>query len=110
MARGGDPEPVGDVLARFLKVSGFKAKLRSSAIYDRWPEVAGPEASRHSRVVGFHNGVLHVEVDSPPWLQVLSSFRREELMAAANEVMRGVRVKDIRFKIGQWGSRSEGTA
>ncbi|MFO7900838.1 MAG: DUF721 domain-containing protein [Planctomycetota bacterium] len=105
MARGGDPKPLGDVLARFLKVSGFRAKLRSPAIYDRWPEVAGPEASRHSRVVGFHNGVLHVEVDSAPWLQVLSSFRKQELMTAANEVMRGVRVKDIRFKIGQSASQ-----
>ena len=50
-ARGrGGPKPVGDILARFMKTSGLKQTLRSPEVYDCWPEVAGPEASLHSRV------------------------------------------------------------
>lgn len=109
MSRGREPEAVGNVLDRFLRVSGMKAQLRSPAVYAGWPEVAGPEAARHSRVVGYKDGTLHVEVDSAPWLQMLSTFRRQELIATANQVMNGVRVKDIRFTIGSSASSTEGT-
>ena len=98
--RGGEAKPVGDILARFMRTSGLKDKLRSPEIYDCWPEVAGPEASRHSRVVGFNNCVLHVEVDSAPWLQMLASFRKPELLQGIKQLMSGVRVTDIRFRIG----------
>jgi len=99
-ARGrSGPKPVGDILARFMQASGLKQTLRSPEVYDCWPEVAGSEASQHSRVVGFSNCVLHVEVDSAPWLQELS-FRRKELRESIGQVMSGVRVTDIRFRVG----------
>ena len=94
------PQPLGDVLGRFMRTSGLKDKLRSPAVYNCWPEVAGPDASQHSRVVGFDNATLYVEVDSAPWLHMLSQFRRRELLQGMREMMRGARVTDIRFKIG----------
>jgi len=78
----------------------MKEKLRSPAVYDCWPEVAGAEAAEHSRVVGFNNCVVHVEVDSAPWLQMLATFRKTELLGAMRQLLSGVRVTDIRFKIG----------
>jgi predicted nucleic acid-binding Zn ribbon protein len=78
----------------------MKEKLRNPEVYECWPEVAGPEACRHSRVVGFNNCVLYVEVDSAPWLQMLATFQKPELLRGLREMMRGVRVRDIRFKIG----------
>ncbi len=109
--RGGEPQAVGDVLARYLRTTGLREKLRSPAIYDCWPEVAGPEACRHSRVVGFSNCVLYVEVDSAPWLQMLSAFRKRELLAGLQTLLSGATVKDIRFRIGgsaeSWAESSE---
>ena len=102
--RGGEPRAVGDVLAKFLRASGLKEKLRSPQVYDCWPEVAGVEACSHSRVVGFTNCVLHVEVDSAPWLQMLATFRKAELLQNLKERMTGVRITDIRFRIGHSGS------
>lgn len=102
--RRGGPQPVGDILARYMRVSGLKQKLRSSEVYDCWPEVAGPEACEHSRVVGFNNCVLYVEVDSAPWLQMLATFKKAELLTGIKQLMSGVRVKDIKFKIGGDGA------
>ena len=98
--RGGNPKALGDVLGKFLRSSGLKEKLRSPKIYDCWPEVAGAEACSHSRVVGFTNCVLHIEVDSAPWLQMLATFRKKELLQNLRERLIGVRVVDIKFKIG----------
>jgi len=102
--RRGGPQPVGDILARYMRTSGLKQKLRSSEVYDCWPEVAGPEACEHSRVVGFNNCVLYVEVDSAPWLQMLATFKKAELLTGIKQLMSGVRVKDIKFKIGGDGA------
>lgn len=99
-ARNAKPVPVGDVLADFLRASGLREKLRSPEIYDCWPEVAGPEAARHSRVVGLSNCTLHVEVDSAPWLHMLSTFRKPDLLRGLAQVTHAVRIKDIQFKIG----------
>ena len=98
--RRGSPQAVGDILAGYMRTSGLKEKLRSPEVYDCWPEVAGPEASQHSRVIGFTNCVLHVEVDSAPWLQMLATFKKAELLESIRQVMSGVRVTDIKFKIG----------
>jgi len=98
--RGGPPEAVGDILAQYIRSSGLKDKLRSPKIYDCWPQVAGDEASAHTRVVGFTNAVLHVEVDSAPWLQMLATFRKPELLQGLRGLMNGVPVKDIRFRVG----------
>ncbi len=108
MPQRGDfgPQPVGDVLARYMRTSGLKEKLRSPEIYDCWPEVAGAEARKHSRVVGFSNCVLHVEVDSAPWLQRLEAFEKPELLRSLRALMRGVRVTDIKFRIGNCGPQS----
>lgn len=108
--RYGNPQPVGDILAGFMRVSGLKEKLRSPEVYDCWPEVAGPEASEHSRVIGFSNYVLHVEVDSAPWLQMLATFRKSELLDGIRQVMSGVRITDIKFKIGGAAGKTAGGA
>ena len=98
--RRGRPEALGEILARYMRASGLKEKLRCPEVYDCWPEAAGPEASRHSRVVGFDNCILYVEVDSAPWLQMLAAFRKPELLRGVREAMSGVRVTDIKFSIG----------
>ncbi len=108
--RYGNPKQVGDILAGFLRVSGLKEKLRSPEVYDCWPEVAGPEASEHSRVTGFSNYVLHVEVDSAPWLQMLATFKKAELLESIRQIMSGVRVTDIKFKIGGAAGKTAGAA
>jgi predicted nucleic acid-binding Zn ribbon protein len=105
--RHGSPQAVGNILARFMKTSGLKQKLRSPQIYDCWPNVAGAEAAEHSRVVGFRDCILYVEVDSAPWLQMLSTFKKKELLIGVREWMTGVRVTEIRFKVGQ---RADGSA
>jgi predicted nucleic acid-binding Zn ribbon protein len=101
--RGGEPEVLGNVLARQMRVSGMREKLRHPEIYDCWPEVAGAEACKHTRVVGYNNAVLYVEVDSAPWLHMLSTFKKPELLRGLEQTAGGVRVKDIRFRIGSPG-------
>jgi predicted nucleic acid-binding Zn ribbon protein len=97
--RRGDAQPVGEILAADFRTSGLQEKLRSPEVYECWPEVAG-DAAAYSRVVGFNKNVLYIEVDSAPQLHLLSTFRRRELLAGMQLAVRGMPVKDIRFRVG----------
>jgi predicted nucleic acid-binding Zn ribbon protein len=65
-----------------------------------WEEIAGPELSSHTRVRSLRRGLLTIEVDSSPLCHQLASFRREELLVALKEKVRGTEVSDLRFRAG----------
>jgi len=37
------PERLADLLARFLKKSGFESRIKQSAVIDQWATLVGPE-------------------------------------------------------------------
>ena len=80
--RGGDPERVGDILARFLKEAKSRESRVPADLDAIWREAAGEVAARHSRVASFRRGVLTVEVFSAALHQELEVYRREDLLKA----------------------------
>jgi predicted nucleic acid-binding Zn ribbon protein len=97
--RGGEPEPVGEILDRLLRENRILEQESQTELVKAWNDVAGRVVARHSRVHTFRGGVLTVALASAALRQELEVFQRSELLAALRERVRGVRVEDLRFTI-----------
>ncbi|MEN8148484.1 MAG: DUF721 domain-containing protein [Planctomycetota bacterium] len=97
--RGGPAEKVGKILERVLKEKGLHRPKELTEIDLAWRDVAGPEVSAETVVLGFRAGVLTIEVASAPLLSELTTYQREELLAALRTRWTGTYVQDIRFRI-----------
>lgn len=107
---GRDPKGVGDVLTDLTRAAGWDAQLAREDVVLTWNEVAGSETARHTRPVGFVDGILTVQADSTAWARQLQNMRAQIL----TEIVRRfpeAGVESVRF-IGpdvpswKWGPRA----
>lgn len=107
---GRDPQGVGDVLTDLTREAGWDAQLAREDVVLTWNEVAGAETARHTRPVGFVDGILTVQADSTAWARQLQNMRSQIL----TEIIRrfpDAGVESVRF-IGpdvpswKWGPRA----
>ncbi|OJV93370.1 MAG: hypothetical protein BGO47_05320 [Microbacterium sp. 67-17] len=107
---GRDPKGVGDVLTDLTREAGWDAQLAREDVVLTWNEVAGAETARHTRPVGFVDGILTVQADSTAWARQLQNMRSQIL----TEIIRrfpDAGVESVRF-IGpdvpswKWGPRA----
>lgn len=107
---GRDPKGVGDVLTDLTREAGWDAQLAREDVVLTWNEVAGAETARHTRPVGFVDGILTVQTDSTAWARQLQNMRSQIL----TEIIRrfpDAGVESVRF-IGpdvpswKWGPRA----
>lgn len=107
---GRDPKGVGDVLTALTREAGWDAQLAREDVVLTWNEVAGAETARHTRPVGFVDGILTVQADSTAWARQLQNMRSQIL----TEIIRrfpDAGVESVRF-IGpdvpswKWGPRA----
>lgn len=61
-------------------------RLRSAAVFDRWPQIAGAEAAKYSQPVRLQGGVLRVEAARADWATSLK-FMEPQLVANANRIL-----------------------
>ncbi|RCL87825.1 MAG: DUF721 domain-containing protein, partial [Microbacterium sp.] len=90
--------------------AGWDAQLAREDVVLTWNEVAGAETARHTRPVGFVDGILTVQADSTAWARQLQNMRSQIL----TEIIRrfpDAGVESVRF-IGpdvpswKWGPRA----
>jgi predicted nucleic acid-binding Zn ribbon protein len=62
---------------------------------EAWPEIAGPRIARRTRAVGFHDGVLQVEVEGSAWAYELEFLKRRFLKEFQRRL--GMHVRELRF-------------
>ena len=72
-------QPVGDVLARVMKKKLPHGAADFRLVSDRWSEVAGEVAARHTSPLSFSNKTLFIEVEHPAYL---TSVRTKAVQAA----------------------------
>jgi len=99
----GPEKTLGDAIASYLSKSGIVRQLGASSIQGIWSETVGEEIAGHTRVTSLRGGVLRIEVDSAPWLHDLRSFHQDELLDALRERLKGRTLKEITFRIGEFG-------
>ncbi|MFN6131696.1 MAG: DUF721 domain-containing protein [Synechococcaceae cyanobacterium] len=66
-----------------------------AALWQAWPDLAGPQLAPHCRPLQLHAGVLSVGAPPGPWLQALQ-YNRHQLLGALRAA--GFRIREIRFQ------------
>ncbi len=95
-----DASPIELVLKRLVKKLTGKEALTEEDIVAAWAAAAGEQAAGHSRPVSFRRARLTVNVDGSSWLYELTTKKRD-LVGALQPGLKGRRLKDIRFRIGE---------
>ena len=70
---------------------------------EAWPEIVGPRIARRTRAVGFHEGVLQVEVEGSSWAYELEFLKRRVLKELQRRL--GMHVRELRFTTTRGGIR-----
>jgi len=83
-------------IARDLK---FEDRMEQVLLYRLWQDAVGDAVARNACPVLVRGGVLHVNVTSSVWVQQLH-FLRDMLLEKINAGLSGVKINDIRFKVG----------
>ena len=72
-------QPLGDVLQRVMRKKLPHGVADFRTISDRWTEIAGAVAARHTAPLSFSNKTLFIEVEHPAYL---ASVRTKAVQAA----------------------------
>lgn len=81
----GDPVPLGTVLDRLLRGLGAPSAGAIHSLFDRWPEIAGPEFVDHVEPVRLDSDALVVMVADPARASLLK-WREGELRKRCEEL------------------------
>ncbi len=92
-------QPVREIIGRVVDSCGIAGRLDEQKVIDRWAEAVGPEIARHTFPRRFSGRVLHVTVDTAPWMQELS-LMKPLIMEALTRVGGRSVVRDLRFTVG----------
>jgi predicted nucleic acid-binding Zn ribbon protein len=73
----GRPQPLSDVLARFLDRSGLAPKLEAASVIPEWEERVGPAISAVTEPVRVSDGTLFVAVSTSAWMMELNMMKAQ---------------------------------
>ena len=85
-----DPQPLGAVLARLVKVRGWQGPAAEARIFGTWPQLVGADLASHCRPVKLTDGELTVEAESTAWATQLRGLVGRLLSRINAEVGRDV--------------------
>jgi predicted nucleic acid-binding Zn ribbon protein len=95
------PRALGDLLGELFVARGLSQIRAATELETAWEQVIGEVGAAQTRVAGLRNGVLMVTVAHPTLLQELAAYRKSELLDALKRTLPGVRLQDLRFRIGK---------
>lgn len=92
----GKPQPLGDLLTRFLDKSGLTPKIEAAAVIPEWADRVGPAIAAVTEPIRVSDGTLFVAVRNSAWMMELN-LMKAELMRHVNAGQRGGRITQIVF-------------
>ena len=90
---------LGAALKGFLKESGVGWMLSHRDIVDAWLTAVGPDNAEKTRIAGWRNGTLTVDVFSPTLKSELEGFYREATLASIKEAAPQIIIRAIKFRL-----------
>jgi len=75
-------QPVGDVLGRVLRKSLPRGMADFRTVSERWSEIAGEVAARHTRPLSLTAKTLYVEIEHPAYLTSVRTRSVQEAILA----------------------------
>jgi len=94
-------KPFGEVMKQILRAKRFYEKAKYGALADAWLHVAGEEIASRTRIRGYKNGRLAVEVSSPVLMHELTGFLRAAFLERLRQMPGGQDLVEIRFQLGE---------
>jgi predicted nucleic acid-binding Zn ribbon protein len=79
-----DPQPLQATMGRLVSEHGWEAPVAVGGVIHDWPHVVGERIAEHCVPLGFAEGVLTVQADSPAWAVELRHLSAA-LLAKLNE-------------------------
>jgi len=96
----GGAKPFGDLLKGLMRRKRFRQRAKYGRLAQAWEGVVGEQVAGRTRIAGFREGVLLVEVSSPVLLQELHGFLRPVLLEQLRRTEGGRDVASIEFRLG----------
>jgi predicted nucleic acid-binding Zn ribbon protein len=93
-------ERLSDIIARLFLERGWGRKHERLRLEDAWTQCAGDEIARQTCVAGMRRGALEVIVGNSVLLQELTHFHRRTLLQKIQQFLGGMKITDLRFRIG----------
>lgn len=93
---GGSPQPLGDVLSRFLSRNGLAAKVEAASVVPEWEGLVGPQIAAVTTPLRVSEGTLFVAVTTSAWMMELN-LMKADLMRYVNAGKGAGRIKQIVF-------------
>ena len=100
MTRRGGTDRLGDVVAGLLQKRSSGRPLALAAWREAWERAAGPRLAARSRVAGYREGTLTIEVPSSAQRYELESFHGSELLARLRQDAAAGVVRKLVFRVG----------
>jgi predicted nucleic acid-binding Zn ribbon protein len=91
------------VLEELLKgvIKNLRAtKLTQEEMAQVWQDAVGKRAAAHTKPVSIRRSALRINVDDSGWLYELT-IQRKEILKKLEGKLKGKKLKDIRFRIGE---------
>jgi predicted nucleic acid-binding Zn ribbon protein len=85
-----DPQSLGDLITRLVKVRGWQRPTAEARIFGNWEQLVGSELAEHCRPRSLTEGELTVEAESTAWATQLRGLTGRLLARIGNEVGRDV--------------------
>jgi predicted nucleic acid-binding Zn ribbon protein len=96
---GREPMRLGTLIDQVIGSLGLSKKYHGWRIVGRWPDIVGPDISRHARATRFSDGILTVIVEKDVWRQELE-MQLESLLEKVRSAPGGRVVEKIVLKAG----------
>lgn len=90
------PQPVGDLVSRFLEKSGLAPRVEAAGVLTDWPERVGAQIAAVTRPTTLSDDTLFVAVASSAWMMELN-LMKAELMRRVNAGRGEGRIRQIVF-------------
>lgn len=92
-------ETIADVLRRVVRTLDIERELLTHAAGPVWARTVGERLALHTRATELRGGVLRVEARSASWLNEVSMLR-EQIRERLNTELKGILVREVRFRLG----------
>jgi len=94
----GQPQQVGDLVARFLDKSGLASRVEAATAITDWARLVGPQIAAVTNPTGMVEDTLFVSVATSAWMMELN-LMKGELMRRINAGKKEGRIGHIVFVI-----------
>ena len=69
------PQPVGEVVARYLDRSGLAPKVAAATVLTDWAKLVGPQIAAVTTATGLQDDTLFVAVANSAWMMELNLMK-----------------------------------